>query len=407
MEQFSKLMQDIIDNGIDKTDRTRVGTRGVIGRMIRYDLSKGFPIGTQKFVPFESVKAELLWFISGSSDRRDLQKLQHGAFSDDRFDIWQGNCLDAKEKNSELFTGYNVGEMYGSRWRKLTTPYYNKNSNHFAVDVDASEYSLVTDEFIEAVKSIYNLFDKPDPIMMLYIQTLIKARIYDYKLHNEWFDFYVFRIDVKSCKGFFDWHYNDHEKKFHLVPLFDERKTHIGPKTAFVGTHSDMKHNKTVDQLANVIDNIKKTKKEPNFSESRRLIIDAWNPNHNMDAVLAICHPWVQFFVENNKLSCMFTMRSNDVFLGKYFNVASYALLTHIIADICDLEVGELIYSGGDVHLYSNHINPANDVIYSPAYDLPKLKINRKLISIDDLKMSDFELVDYKHGKKVSAKMAV
>lgn len=403
MEQFSNLMQDIIDNGMDKSDRTRVGTRGVIGRMIRYDLSKGFPIGTQKFVPFESVKAELLWFISGSSDRRDLQKIQHGDFSEDRFDIWKGNCVDAHEKRPELFTKYNVGEMYGSRWRKLSTPYHNENSKHFAVDVDSSEYSFVTKEFLNAVRVIHDEFS--DKIMLLYIQTLTNARYYEYKLHNDWFDFETFKIDIKSCKGFFDYYYNNQNK--YVVPLFDKQKTHIGPKTAFVGSYVDLNNNKTIDQLANLIDNIMKTKDEANFAESRRLIIDAWNPNHNMDAVLAICHPWVQFFVEHDKLHCMFTMRSTDVFLGKYFNVASYALLTHIIANICDLDVGDLIYSGGDVHLYSNHIEKANSVIHSPAYDLPTLKINRKLTSIDDLRMSDFELLNYTHGSKIAAKMAV
>lgn len=156
-----------------------------------------------------------------------------------------------------------------------------------------------------------------------------------------------------------------------------------------------------VDQIQDVIDQIKEN---PN---SRRLLVTAWNPMDIYDCALPPCHIMFQFGVTKGKLSCMFTMRSNDVFLGLPFNLAGYALLTHMVAQQCGLEVGELVYSGVDVHLYHNHGDQARLQLSREPYPLSKLVIKRKPESIFDYKIEDFELVGYQHHPAIKAPVAV
>jgi thymidylate synthase len=145
---------------------------------------------------------------------------------------------------------------------------------------------------------------------------------------------------------------------------------------------------RTIDQITELIEQIRKN------PDSRRLIVSAWNPAVVDQQALPPCHYSFQFYVVNNKLSCLFNMRSTDVFLGLPFNIASYALLTMMIANVCDLELGELIYSGGDVHIYNNLLEQVNLQLTRESKPLPMMLIQKRE-SIDDFQYEDFRLVGY------------
>lgn len=156
-----------------------------------------------------------------------------------------------------------------------------------------------------------------------------------------------------------------------------------------------------VDQISEVVKSIKEN---PN---SRRHIVTAWNPTEVNDMALPPCHCLFQFYVVDGKLSCQLYQRSADVFLGVPFNIASYALLTQMIAHVCDLEVGDFVHTFGDVHIYANHLEQVEMQIKRKPYPLPIIKIKRKVDSIFDFKYEDFELIDYKHHPAIKGKVAV
>jgi len=141
--------------------------------------------------------------------------------------------------------------------------------------------------------------------------------------------------------------------------------------------------------------------------DSRRHIVSAWNVADIEKMKLPPCHLLFQFYVAGGKLSCMLTMRSVDTFLGLPFNIAEYALLTHMMAQQCDLEPGEFIWSGGDVHIYLNHLEQVKLQLTREPYPLPKLVIKRKPPSIFDYVYEDFEFVDYRHHPTIRAPVAV
>lgn len=156
-----------------------------------------------------------------------------------------------------------------------------------------------------------------------------------------------------------------------------------------------------VDQLANLIEQIKSN---PN---SRRLIICAWNPCEVDQMALPPCHSFMQFYVLDGKLSCQLYQRSGDVFLGIPFNIASYALFTMMIAQVCGLGVGDFVHTIGDAHIYSNHIEQVNLQLTRETRELPTMKINPNVKSIFDFKYEDFELVNYNPHKAIKGKVAV
>ncbi|MCG7378502.1 thymidylate synthase [Paenibacillus sp. ACRSA] len=264
MKNYLDLLQDILDNGVHKGDRTGTGTQSVFGRQLRYDLSEGFPLVTTKRIHLKSVIHELLWFLSGDTNIAYLK--ENGV------KIWD----DWADENGDL------GPVYGSQWRTWEAPNGEK-----------------------------------------------------------------------------------------------------------------------IDQIAAVIDSIK------NNPDSRRHLVSAWNVAEINHMKLPPCHFAFQFYVAEGKLSCMLTMRSVDTFLGLPFNIASYALLTHMIAQQCDLEVGEFIWSGGDVHIYSNHIEQVKTQLTREPFVLPKLVIKRKPESIFDYKFEDFEFENYQHHPGIKAPIAV
>ncbi|MCM3702716.1 thymidylate synthase [Paenibacillus macerans] len=156
-----------------------------------------------------------------------------------------------------------------------------------------------------------------------------------------------------------------------------------------------------IDQITAVVEAIKKN------PDSRRHLVSAWNVAEVDGMKLPPCHFVFQFYVANGKLSCMLTMRSVDTFLGLPFNIASYSLLTHMVAQQCDLEVGEFIWSGGDVHIYSNHVEQVKTQLEREPFPLPKLVIKRKPDSIFDYVYEDFEFVGYEHHPAIKAPVAV
>ena len=273
MKQYLDALKYILENGVDRSDRTGVGTRAVFGMQMRFNLSDGFPAVTTKKLAFNSLKAELLWFISGSSDVKDLQKL--GSH------IWDANAEAPYWKSKARFEG-DLGRVYGVQWR----------------------------------------------------------------------------------------HWRTHEGR-------------------------------EIDQLAQIIDRIKRDPYD------RRLIISAWNVGELDQMALPPCHVMFQFFVANGRLSLHMYQRSCDMFLGVPFNIASYSLFLHMIAQVTDLEPGEFVHTLGDAHIYLNHFDQIKEQLTRKPFPLPKLKLNPDIKNIDDFTMEDIELVDYKYHPPIKAEMAV
>ncbi|MEQ8424388.1 MAG: thymidylate synthase, partial [Cyclobacteriaceae bacterium] len=157
----------------------------------------------------------------------------------------------------------------------------------------------------------------------------------------------------------------------------------------------------SIDQIAKVLDQIK------NKPDSRRHIVSAWNPAEVDKMALPPCHALFQFYVADGKLSCQLYQRSADYFLGVPFNIASYALLTEMVAQQCDLKPGEFVWTGGDTHLYTNHLEQAQTQLSREPFPLPQLKIARKPQSLFDYKFEDFEIVNYQCHPGIKAPIAV
>ncbi len=156
-----------------------------------------------------------------------------------------------------------------------------------------------------------------------------------------------------------------------------------------------------IDQITNVINQIK------NNPDSRRLMVSAWNVSDVDNMALPPCHCLFQFYVADGKLSCQLYQRSADIFLGVPFNIASYALLTMMVAQVCDLEPGDFVHTFGDAHIYSNHIEQVNLQLTREPHALPKMKINPDVKSIFDFKFEDFELVDYNAHPHIKGAVSV
>jgi thymidylate synthase len=290
MKQYLELLQDILDNGEIKDDRTGIGTISVFGRHLRFDLRRGFPSVTTKKLAWKACVGELLWFIEGSGDERRLAEITHGGTG--AVTIWTPNAHAPYWKSKAKFDG-DLGRVYGVQWRK-----WNSNTIRW---INSSESE----------------------------------------------------------------------------PVY-------------------------IDQLANLIEGLKK---DPN---GRRHILTAWNPGELDQMALPPCHVLCQFYVNKNKeLSCHMYQRSVDVFLGLPFNIASYALLTHLIAQVCNLDVGELIISTGDTHIYTNHVEQVKEQLSREPLSLPVLKLNKDIKTIEEFTMDDIELVDYKCHTAIKADMAV
>lgn len=182
---------------------------------------------------------------------------------------------------------------------------------------------------------------------------------------------------------------------------FAKKYGNLGPVYGHEWRHFDGPSETFKDQLGWVINEIKVN------PDSRRLIVSSWNPTLIEQMALPPCHTLFQFYVSDNKLSCQLYQRSADAFLGVPFNIASYALLTMMVAQICDLELGEFVHTIGDAHIYSNHFEQVNKQLAREPRSLPKMIINKNVKNIEDFKFEDFELVDYNPYKGIKAEVAV
>ena len=198
------------------------------------------------------------------------------------------------------------------------------------------------------------------------------------------------------------------------VSIWDEWADEKGDLGPIYGAQWRNWNNDGVDQLKDVISSLKEN------PSSRRMIVTAWNPNiipntkktfsENVKegkAALPPCHAFFQFYVADNKLSCQMYQRSADVFLGVPFNIASYALLTFMIAQVCELEVGEFVHTLGDAHIYLNHLEQVDLQLSRDPLELPKLKLNPMIKSIEDFKYEDVEIIDYKFHPPIKGKISI
>ena len=264
MKQYHELIQLILQYGVEKKDRTGVGTMSVFGHQTRYTLKDSFPLVTTKKVHFKSVVYELLWFLRGDTNIKYLK--------DNGVSIWD----EWADERGEL------GPVYGKQWRSWQCP-----------------------------------------------------------------------------------------------------------------------DGKVIDQIANVIEQIKKN------PDSLRLIVSAWNVSDIESMKLPPCHTMFQFFVANGVLSCQLYQRSADVFLGVPFNIASYALLTMMIAQTCGLQAGEFVHTFGDAHLYLNHMDQVKELLARDFKKLPTVKLNPAVTDIFDFKFEDITLEGYEPHPAIKAPIAV
>ena len=264
MRAYLDLLQHVMDEGVDRSDRTGTGTRAVFGHQMRFDLSQGFPLLTTKKLHLRSIIHELLWFIKGDTNIAYLR--EHGVT------IWD----EWADENGDL------GPVYGKQWRRWQ-------------GADGNE----------------------------------------------------------------------------------------------------------IDQLSVLVDMIKTN------PDSRRLMLSAWNPYDVPHMALPPCHCLFQFHVANGKLSCQLYQRSADIFLGVPFNIASYALLTHMIAHVCGLEVGDFVHSLGDAHIYHNHFDQVKTQLQRTPGPLPQLVLHNPPQSLEDFTFEMFEIINYDAAPNIKAPIAV
>ena len=307
-KEYLKLCNHILQNGIEKDDRTGVGTKSIFGYQMKFDLSEGFPLLTTKKVNFNLVWSELLWFIKGDTNIKFLLENKNNIWNEWAFKKWV---------ESDEYTGPDMTN-FGHR-------------------------TLIDEEFSKQYKEQMTIF---------------KERIIsDEEFANKFGD--LGNVYGKQWRNF-----------------------------------------NGIDQLKNVVEQIKTN------PSSRRLIVSSWNPAEVGTMALPPCHSLFQFYVNDGKLSCQLYQRSGDVFLGVPFNIASYSLLTILIAKECGLEVGEFVHTLGDAHIYKNHFEQVTVQMSRNPYPLPKVKIN-DFESIFDLKIGDVEVVNYESHPFIKAPIAV
>jgi thymidylate synthase len=192
--------------------------------------------------------------------------------------------------------------------------------------------------------------------------------------------------------------------KDHGVSIWDEwadENGNLGPVYGYQWRSWPSSDGKHIDQITDLIESIKKN------PDSRRLIVSAWNVSEISKMKLPPCHTFFQFYVSNGKLSCQLYQRSADIFLGVPFNIASYALLTMMVAQVCSLELGDFVHTLGDAHIYSNHMDQVNEQLSRTPKTLPRMKINPEVKSIFDFKFEDFVLENYDPDPAIKAPVAV
>lgn len=292
MRQYHELMERVLREGSDKSDRTGTGTRSVFGHQMRFDLAEGFPMITTKKLHLKSILHELIWFISGDTNIRYL--CQNGVR------IWDD-------------------------WPFAT---YSKSADYDGIDMKEFAARIAADA-----------------------------------------DFAAKWGDLGPVYGY----------QWRFWP---------GP-------------NGPVDQLRDVLEGIRSN------PDGRRHIVSAWNPGYIDQMALPPCHAFFQFYVVEGRLSCQLYQRSADIFLGVPFNIASYALLIHMMAQDLGLQVGDFVHSLGDAHIYSNHTDQVRLQLSRDLRPLPTLSLNTSVKSLFDFRYEDVELVGYDPHPHIPAPVAV
>ncbi len=257
---------------------------------------------------------------------------------------------------------------------------------------DLSEgFPLLTTKKVHLKSIIYEL------LWFIKGETNIKYLVdNDVKIWNEW----PYR-NFQKTEDYNQETLKEFVEKIKNDPLFAKKYGNLGPVYGKQWRHFEGPDGKHVDQLTEVINNIK------NNPYSRRLIINSWNPPLVPEMALPPCHMMFHFYVNNNKLSCLLYQRSADSFLGIPFNIASYALLTLMIAQVTGLEAGEFIHTLGDAHIYNNHLEQVKLQLSRTPRSLPKMTLNKKIKNIEDFKYEDFKLSEYNPYPPIKGKVSV
>jgi len=255
----------------------------------------------------------------------------------------------------------------------------------------AKGFPLLTTKKVHLKSIIYELlwFIKGDTNIKYLVDNNVR-------IWNEW--------PYRNFQNSLDYHHEslaEFIEKIKNDPLFAKKHGNLGPVYGRQWRHFEGPDGKYVDQLAQVIEDIKKN------PHSRRLIINAWNPPLIPEMALPPCHMMFHFYVNNNKLSCLLYQRSADSFLGIPFNIASYALLTMMIAQVTNLEVGEFIHTLGDAHIYNDHLTQVKLQLSRTPRALPKMIINPEIKKIEDFKFEDFKLMGYNPYPPIKGKVSV
>jgi thymidylate synthase len=349
MKIFLSALEQVLNQGTPKSDRTGTGTISLFGMQQRYNLQDGFPAVTTKKLAWRSVVSELIWFLEGSGDEKRLREILHGDRNSEKSTIWTANAEAAYWKPHAKFEG-DLGRVYGVQWRHWKS----------TRQVKAGSFK------------------------------------------DDWGNYYSISGGAQEVE---------------------------------------------VDQLSQLIEGIKR---DPH---GRRHILSAWNPGEIESMALPPCHCFAQFYVSDltreeinttymryrgtltkeeksvidvgregraktiqdlkdlglptTKLSCQMYQRSGDGFLGVPFNIASYSLLTHMVAHVCNLEVGEFVHVLGDMHIYLNHITQVEEQLKREPLPLARLWLNPEVTDITKFTMDDIKLIGYQSHEAITAPMAV
>lgn len=301
MKAYHDLLQYILEEGVEKMDRTGTGTKSIFGYQLKIDLEKGFPLLTTKKVAFRWLAEELLWFIKGETNIKPLVQKGISIWNEWPFQYWL--------KKNNWSKDY---PKYSAAWKDKMKEFINK------IEIDEN-------------------------------------------FAVEWGE---------------------------LGPVYGKQWRNFGG----------------IDQLSQVVSDIKSN------PDSRRLIVSAWNPVDIPGMVksgLPPCHTLFQFYVSEGKLSCQLYQRSADVFLGVPFNIASYALLTHLIAHVTQLKVGSFIHTFGDAHIYNNHFGQVREQLSRIPKELPTISLNKEIKNLYDFNFSDIELHGYFPHPPIKADVSV
>jgi len=336
MKQYLDLLQNIIDNGCNRDDRTGTGTRALFGTQTRYNLIEGFPAVTTKKLAWKSVVSELLWFIEGSGDERHLAEILYGKDRKeltDKTTIWSGNATAEYWQPKARFEG-DLGRVYGVQWRNWRTAY---------------------GDTVDQLEGLINGL-KDDPYGRRHILTAWNPGELD-------------KMALPPCHAF---------AQFFVSPLNENeiRKVYMNHRMKLP---LDERHSK----------------------------FDIDSNGNRREGRMKTIEDLIELNIPTQKLSCQMYQRSGDAGLGIPFNIASYSLFTHMIAQICGYEAGDFIHTLGDCHIYNNHFDAVKEQLTREPLPLPNLWLNPDIKNINDFTIDDIKLLDYQSHSIIKMNMAV